>query len=110
MQRGRVGDAGMEACCCSCLCGELVGKDTQNCSDMYKSTPYPLPEAPALQAKLLMALQERGVCPADECGRRSADSGKVAVCTLCAWEVGVEAGVAVLVRQTMGTLHTSTTV
>ena len=90
----------------ACL-GNWMAK-AQDCSDMCRCTPYPLPEALALQAKLLMPLQERGVCPADECGCRSADSRKVAVCTLYAWEAGVKAGVAVLVSQTIEILHTST--
>lgn len=71
---------------------------------------YPFPEALALQAKLLVSLQKCGMCSADECGRRSADSRKVAVRTVYACQVGVEAGVAVLVSQTSRTLHTRTAV
>ena len=92
----------------ACLENWLV--KARYCSDMCKSTPYPLPEALALQAKFLMPLQKRGMCPADKCRRRFADSRKIAVCTLYFWKVGVKTSVAVLVRQTDRTLHISTTV
>lgn len=49
-----------------------------------QANPYPVPEALALQAELLVSLQKCGVCSADERGRRSADSRKIAVRALYA--------------------------
>lgn len=94
----------------SCLF-EVTGWEKDSSAVLQVSAhPYLLPDALALQAELLVSLQKCGMCSADQRGRRSADSRKVAVRTLYACQIRVEAGVAVLVSQTSRALHTRTAV